>query len=79
MEVFDDTDATLAELNMAFSRMSVKAKEYWLTGIVEGFDNHLLNYVHQLVSPRLKKDPFQTLPNELCFKVLAFVPSSRLR
>ena len=70
MEVFDDTDTALAELNMAFSRMSVKAKECWLAGIVEGFDNHLLNFVHHLVSPMLKKDPFQMLPNELCFKVI---------
>ena len=80
VEVFDDTDTTLTELNIAFGRMSVKAKEYWLATIVDSFDNHLLNFVHQLVSPRLKKDPFQSLPNELCFKVtMPYIFSSRLR
>lgn len=32
-------------------------------------DSNLLSFVHQLVSPRLKKDPFEHLPDELCLRV----------
>jgi F-box and WD-40 domain protein CDC4 len=28
-----------------------------------------LSFVHQFVSPLLKKDPFTTLPDELCLRV----------
>lgn len=65
----DHYDSIVRDASLTFSRMSVHAKEAWLAAVVDTFDNHLLNYVHQLVSPRLKKDPFRTLPNELCFKV----------
>ena len=65
----DHEDSVLRDASFAFSRLSIGGKESWLASIVDTFDTHLLNYVHQLVSPRLKKDPFQTLPNELCFRV----------
>lgn len=61
---------------LVFMQLSVAAKESWLASIIDGCDNHLLSYLHQLVSPRLKKDPFRSLPNELCFKV--FEPFSHL-
>lgn len=65
----DHQDSILHDASFAFSRLSIGGKEAWLAAIVDTFDNHLLSYVHQLVSPRLKKDPFRTLPNELCFRV----------
>lgn len=65
----DYDDPILRDPRLFFSKLSLSAKEAWLAAIVDTFDNHLLNYVNQLVSPRLKKDPFITLPNELCFKV----------
>ena len=65
-------DPAMRDAPLLFSRMSVAAKEAWLTSIVDACDNHSLSFLHQLVSPRLKKDPFRTLPNELCFKVSAY-------
>ena len=65
----DIEDSILRDARLVFSRLNVSAKETWLASILDNCDNHLLSYVHQLVSPRLKKDPFRTLPNELCFKV----------
>ena len=62
-------ESILQNARLTFSRLSVVEKEAWLANIVDSCDNHLLSYLHQLVSPRLKKDPFQTLPNELCFRV----------
>ena len=59
----------LQDFRLAFSRLDTGGKEAWLEDIVDSCDNHLLSYLHQLVSPRLKKDPFRVLPNELCFRV----------
>lgn len=66
-------DPILREARLVFSQLSIAAKETWLASIVDSCDNHILSFLHQLVSPRLKKDPFRTLPNELCFKILEFV------
>ena len=65
----DIEDSILRDARLVFNRLDVSSKESWLAAILDTCDNHLLSYVHQLVSPRLKKDPFRTLPNELCFKV----------
>lgn len=62
-------DNILQDARVVFSRLSTLEKEGFLAAIVDNCDNHLLSYLHQLVSPRLKKDPFTTLPNELCFRV----------
>ncbi|MCJ1413006.1 hypothetical protein MMC19_007107 [Ptychographa xylographoides] len=70
-------DNVLQEATFRFSQLNVVGKEAWLAAIVDSCDNHLLSYLHQLVSPRLKKDPFQTLPNELCFRILEFVDDPR--
>ena len=65
----DVEDSVLNEFRLVFSRLDMTSKEAWLESIVETCDNHLLSHLHHLVSPKLKKDPFQALPNELCFKV----------
>lgn len=65
----DIEDPILRDARLVFSRLSISAKETWLASIVDACDNQTLSFLHHLVSPRLKKDPFRTLPNELCFKV----------
>ncbi|MCJ1478163.1 hypothetical protein MMC13_006839 [Lambiella insularis] len=70
-------DTILQDARLMFSRLTVTEKEAWLANIVDNCDNHLLSYLHQLVSPRLKKDPFLALPNELCFRILEFVDEPR--
>ena len=65
----DFEDSVLRDTLLVFSKLSVTAKESWLTSIVDACDSHSLSFLHHLVSPRLKKDPFRALPNELCFKV----------
>ncbi len=64
-------DPVLKEARSIFSQLNVAAKESWLASIVDTCDNNILSFLHQLVSPRLKKDPFRVLPNELCFRVCA--------
>jgi F-box and WD-40 domain protein CDC4 len=59
----------IQDFRLAFSRMDRSGKEAWLEAMVDSCDNQLLSRLHAMVSPRLKKDPFHVLPNELCFKV----------
>ena len=70
-------DPTLRAAPVLFNRLSPRAKEAWLALIVDSCDNHSLSFLHQLVSPRLKKDPFRTLPNELCFRVGTFLSAPK--
>lgn len=62
-------DPILRQARVAFIQLSVADKETWLASLVDTCDNSLLSFLHGLVSPRLKKDPFRVLPNELCFRV----------
>lgn len=72
-------DSSLRDAALHFNRLSIAAREAWLTIIVDSCDNHSLSFLHQLVSPRLKKDPFRTLPNELCFRVSAFFKGPKIQ
>ena len=65
----DDDDRTLRDALVVFSHLDTAAKAKWLASIVDTCDNHSLSFLHRVVSPRLKKDPFKVLPNEICFKV----------
>lgn len=70
-------EASLTDFRFEFSKLTVDKKKIWLNTMVDQCDSHLLSYLQKLVSPRLKKDPFQVLPNELCFKILQFVDDPR--
>lgn len=52
-----------------FQEASNAQKERVLAEILNLCDNRMLNFVHDFVSPRLKKDPFTHLPNEICLRV----------
>lgn len=69
LAIDDIQDPTLEEARNIFCGMDTAAKENWLRSLVEACDNHSLSFLHRIVSPRLKKDPFKALPNELCFRV----------
>ena len=68
-DVEEAESSLLLEARLAFSDLSVAAKKSWLTSIVDTCDSNLLSFLQHIVSPRLKKDPFHMLPNEICFKV----------
>lgn len=65
-------DPTLRDARFIFSSLDTASKEAWLTSLVDGCDNQTLSFLHRLVSPRLKKDPFRVLPDELCLRVSLF-------
>ena len=65
----DAEDPVLEDARRIFMRLDGPARQNWLRSLVEICDSQTLSFLHQIVSPRLKKDPFQVLPNELCWKV----------
>ena len=65
----DAEDPLLEDARQTFARLNLPAKQDFLRSLVDVCDNHTLSFLHHLVSPRLKKDPFKALPNELCFRV----------
>lgn len=70
-------DPILEEARDIFVKLDITAKENWLRSLVDVCDNRALSVLHKIVSPRLKKDPFKVLPNELCFKVCSQICPSR--
>lgn len=69
LEDLDEPPPLLEDARTLFMRLGVSAKKNWLRSVVDSCDNHTLSFLHQIVSPRLKKDPFKVFPNEICWKV----------
>ncbi|KAI9846437.1 MAG: hypothetical protein M1837_004028 [Sclerophora amabilis] len=69
----EDEDSFLRDARSHFSRLDGSERQRYLAEILNLCDSHQLSFVHSFVSPRLKKDPFHSLPNELCLRILSFV------
>lgn len=65
----EDEDTFLRDARSHFSVLGQAEKQRFLAEVLNLCDSQLLSFVHHFVSPRLKKDPFETLPNELCLRV----------
>lgn len=68
-ELSDDGDYFLRETKSHFSLLGRAEREAVLTELLNLCDNQLLGFVHEFVSPKLRKDPFKNLPTELCLRV----------
>ncbi|KAK6517919.1 hypothetical protein TWF506_005093 [Arthrobotrys conoides] len=66
-------DTFLRDARPHFLRLDASEKQRFLAEILNLCDSQQLSFVLNYVSPRLKKDPFKTLPNELCLRVLSFI------
>ena len=67
-------------LRFIFTEASEGQKKRLLTEMLNLCNNRQLTFVHDIVCPRLKKDPFTTLPDEICLRVSWFTcitPSNR--
>ena len=62
-------DAHTRDIRALFLDLSDPEKERLLSELLNMCNSQQLSFVHQFVCPRLKKDPFTALPNELCFRV----------
>ncbi|KAI9734550.1 MAG: hypothetical protein M1834_002151 [Cirrosporium novae-zelandiae] len=73
----EEEDDFLRYARTHFRHLDREERERFLAEVLNLCDNHQLSFVHHFVSPRLKKDPFQVFPNELCLRVLVFVDHPR--
>lgn len=65
----ENEDAYLRDARTRFSRLDGSERQRFLAEILNLCDMQQLSFVQHFVSPRLKKDPFRSLPTELCLKV----------
>ncbi|KAF2834383.1 WD40 repeat-like protein [Patellaria atrata CBS 101060] len=66
-------DSQVSHVRALFAEINDAERERLLAEILNMCNSHLLGFVHDFVSPRLKKDPFTSLPTELCLRVLTFI------
>lgn len=65
----DDEDFFLAKVRQHFQNSSGPQRTRILADLLNLCTSQQLSFVHQFVSPLLKKDPFTSLPDELCLRV----------
>jgi len=73
----EEEDAFLRDARGHFSRLNAAERERYLAELLNMCDSQLLSFVHHFVSPRLKKDPFEHLPDELCLRASVLLPVHR--
>lgn len=65
----ENEDSHLRDARGHFQSLNAEERQRYLAELLNMCDSNLLSFVHQFVSPRLKKDPFEHLPDELCLRV----------
>jgi F-box and WD-40 domain protein CDC4 len=65
----EEDDAFLLNARIHFTSLSSAKKQRFLEGVLGLCDSQLLSFVSSYVTPRLRKDPFQVFPTELCLRV----------
>ena len=71
----EDEVAFLRESTRYFDRLTSVQRERYLAELLNMCNSQQLVFVHEFVAPKLKKDPFLYLPNELCLRVSRFIAS----
>lgn len=65
----EDEEAFLSSVRQYFMQANGSQRTRLLSDLLSICTSQQLSFVHQFVSPLLKKDPFTTLPDELCLRV----------
>ena len=65
----DEETSFLLNLRIHFNTLSNARKQKLLECVLDICDSQQLSFVSSYVGPRLRKDPFQVFPNELCLRV----------
>nr|POE79893.1 isoform b of f-box/wd repeat-containing protein sel-10 [Quercus suber] len=60
-----------------FADMENDERQRMLGELLNMCDGKLLGFVANFVGPRLKRDPFSVLPNELCLRILTFIDDAK--
>ncbi|PYI16516.1 WD40 repeat-like protein [Aspergillus violaceofuscus CBS 115571] len=69
----EEEEDVLLNTQMHFASLTNAKKQKFLEGLLGLCDPQQLSFVWSFVVPRLRKDPFQVFPNELCLRVLSFI------
>lgn len=64
-------------MRAVFADMDNNERQRMLAELLNMCDGKLLGFVANFVGPRLKRDPFSVLPNELCLRILTFIDDAR--
>jgi F-box and WD-40 domain protein CDC4 len=64
-------------MRAVFADMDNEERQRMLAELLNMCDGKLLGFVAGFVGPRLKRDPFSVLPNELCLRILTFIGDAR--
>ncbi|KAK3301986.1 WD40-repeat-containing domain protein [Chaetomium strumarium] len=73
-----DEESYLAGLRQYFVQCNGGQRTRLLADLLNLCTSQQLSFVHQFVSPLLKKDPFTTLPDELCLRILSFIDDPKV-
>lgn len=68
-EAGPEEDSFLRDTRGRFLRMNDSERQRFLAEVLNMCTSNQLSFVSHFVSPRLKKDPFEHLPDELCLRV----------
>ncbi|KAH8894972.1 hypothetical protein GQ53DRAFT_779789 [Thozetella sp. PMI_491] len=74
----DDEDLFLSQLRQHFVKCSSPQRTRLLADLLNLCTSQQLSFVHQFVSPLLKKDPFTSFPDELCLRILSFIDDPKV-
>ncbi|RDW65384.1 WD40 repeat-like protein [Coleophoma crateriformis] len=74
----DQEDYFLAKIRHHFKGCSGPERTRILGDLLNLCTSHQLSFVHQYVSPLLKKDPFTSLPNEICLRILSCIDDPKV-
>lgn len=61
------------DMRAMFGDMDRNQRQRMLAELLNMCDGKLLGFVANFVGPRLKRDPFSVLPDELCLRILTFI------
>lgn len=73
----DEEDLYLSDMRMRFNTSSHPERTRLLADLLNICTSRELSFVRQYIDPLLKKDPFTSLPNEICLRVI-YVTMPRL-
>lgn len=71
-EAEQDEEVFLSKMRQHFLNSNSQRRTRLLTDLLNLCTSQQLSFVHQFVSPLLKKDPFTSLPDELCLRVRTY-------
>ncbi|TGO22311.1 hypothetical protein BPAE_0173g00110 [Botrytis paeoniae] len=77
-EAGEKEDIFLSQIRIYFAQSSAPERTRILGDLLNLCTSQQLSFVHQYVSPLLKKDPFTTLPDELCLRILSCIDDPKV-